>query len=133
MVLDLAEDVGRVAAAAGEIEQIIVNLCLNARDAMPDGGRIMVRTSLRDAGDAPPAVQSRLAPGHHAVLEVQDDGVGMAAEVEQHIFEPFFTTKDVGAGSGLGLSIVYGIIEVRTMPGAGTTMAVWLPEATADA
>jgi signal transduction histidine kinase len=85
-------------------------------------------------------VQSRLAPGHHAVLEVQDDGVGMAAEVEQHIFEPFFTTKDVGAGSGLGLSIVYGIveqrrgaIEVRTMPGAGTTMAVWLPEATADA
>ncbi|MFX3657833.1 MAG: PAS domain-containing protein [bacterium] len=140
MVLELAEDVGRVAAAAGEVEQIIVNLCLNARDAMPDGGRIVVRTSLRDAAVAPPAVQTRLAPGRHAVLEVQDEGVGMAAEVEQHIFEPFFTTKDVGAGSGLGLSIVYGIveqrrgaIEVRTVPGAGTTMAVWLPEATADA
>jgi PAS domain S-box-containing protein len=123
-----------VAADSGEIEQIVVNLCLNARDAMPGGGRIHLSTARRRAQDAPPGLRPRLSGGDFAVVTVRDEGCGMSTEVQQRIFEPFFTTKAVGAGTGLGLSTVYGIVEQRggavqvdSTPGSGTTMAIWLP------
>lgn len=130
----LAADLGLVAADRGEIEQIIVNLCVNARDALRDGGRIVVSSSLRSAQQAPRKLRARLAAGPYAVLAVTDNGVGMSPEVQARIFEPFFTTKDVGAGTGLGLSTVYGIAEQRggavhviSAVGRGSTLEVWLP------
>jgi len=118
---------------AGMIEQVVTNLCVNARDAMPDGGTLTIVTSLvtRDGTDAAhPAAR----PGRFACVEVRDTGVGMSAEVQQRIFEPFFTTKDVGKGTGLGLATTHGIvaqhdgwIEVASALRRGTTFRVLLP------
>ncbi len=119
---------------AGMIEQVIVNLCLNARDAMPAGGTLTVRTRVvtRD-GDAIPQ-PSEAQPGRFALLEISDTGTGMTAETRGHLFEPFFTTKDVGKGTGLGLATVHGLIaqhrgwiEVESEPGEGSTFRVYLP------
>jgi len=136
--LDLDPAVAEVAAATSELEQIIVNLCVNARDAMPEGGTITLWTMLRDSGEASALVRPDLPAGRYAVLGVTDTGVGMADEVQQRIFDPFFTTKEIGAGTGLGLSTVYGIAEQRgggvqldSAPGRGSTLAVWLPVAAA--
>ena len=130
----LDPQVGWVGADTSEIEQVIVNLCVNARDAMQSGGCMRVTTSVRNTDSAPPGLRPRLASGTYAVLEVTDDGSGMAPDVQERIFEPFFTTKGVGEGTGLGLSTVYGIAEqrggavhVRSAPAEGTTVTVWLP------
>ncbi|MBI5202611.1 MAG: PAS domain-containing protein [Elusimicrobia bacterium] len=107
----------------GQIQQVVINLCSNAIDSMPSGGRMVVRTAL-DEGSYPP----------RAVIEVQDEGVGISPNLRDRIFEPFFTTKDVGKGTGLGLSLVHeivqrhgGTIEVRSAPGAGSVFTVSLP------
>ncbi|MDZ7669050.1 MAG: PAS domain S-box protein [Gammaproteobacteria bacterium] len=130
----LDEAVGTVSGDAGEFEQIILNLCVNARDAQKDGGELKLWTALRDADTAPADVRPPLGPGSYGVLGVTDCGVGMSAALQERVFEPFFTTKQAGAGTGLGLSMVYGIAEqrgggvhVESAPGQGTTFTVWLP------
>jgi len=117
-----------------QIEQAILNICINARDAMPDGGELDIKTEnvvLDEAfAEAHPGVQ----PGPHILVAISDNGVGMDEEVKANIFEPFFTTKESGKGTGLGLSIVYtivknhgGCVDVETAPGKGTTFRIYLP------
>jgi CheY-like chemotaxis protein len=120
------------------MEQVILNLALNARDAMPGGGRLCIAAE-NVALDAPEERRTGLAPGDYVRLTVTDTGSGMPADVVEQAFEPFFTTKPVGAGTGLGLPTVYGIVrgagghvDLRSEPGHGTCVAVWLPAA-ADA
>jgi PAS domain S-box-containing protein len=132
---------GRVKADPGQIEQVIMNLAVNARDAMPDGGRLMVRTANVEAGEVPPPPGGgAAAPGSHVMLEVSDTGTGMDANTQAHLFEPFFTTKEPGKGTGLGLSTVYGVVEqsggsiaVDTELGRGTTFRIYLPQVEAPA
>ncbi len=123
----------------GHVEQVLVNLCVNARDAMPRGGSIRVTTG---AADLDPSVALRFPwarPGRFVALTVADTGTGMTPEVMEHLFEPFFTTKEVGKGTGLGLATVYGIvrqhggvIEASSNPGQGSTFSVYLPVAAED-
>jgi CheY-like chemotaxis protein len=128
-----------VLADAGEMEQVVMNLALNARDAMPDGGVLTIRT--RDVLVEPDdARHPDVAPGRWTVLEVSDTGVGMDAETQAQIFEPFFTTKERTRGTGLGLATVYGIVQhasgavrVRSAPGAGSRFSVFLPRVDAPA
>ena len=117
-----------------QLETALVNLCLNARDAMPEGGKLLIQTRNTTIGDGRPDGPPDLPPGDHAMLAVTDTGVGIAPEVLGRVFEPFFTTKDVGKGSGLGLSMVYGFIKqsnghiaVRSELGRGTTFELYLP------
>ncbi|MBI3856232.1 MAG: response regulator [Planctomycetes bacterium] len=123
---------GRVMLDRGQIERVILNLALNSRDAMPEGGRLTIETA--DAGTAGPPPDA--APGPHVLLTVSDTGRGMTDQVRSHLFEPFFTTKEPGQGTGLGLSTVYGIIRqsggsirVDSGPGKGTTLRIFLPRA----
>jgi len=132
---------GRVKADPGQIEQVIMNLAVNARDAMQDGGRLMIRTANVRAGEAPPLPGAASPPaGPHVLLEVSDSGSGMDANTQAHLFEPFFTTKEAGKGTGLGLSTVYGIVEqsggsvtVETELGRGTIFRIYLPQVDAAA
>jgi signal transduction histidine kinase len=100
-----------VDAYLGQIEQVLMNLAVNARDAMPQGGRLTIRTDVVDIDETSPEKTPYGRPGRFVCLTVQDNGIGMADDSEKHIFEPFYTTKETGMGSGLGLSVAYGIIE----------------------
>jgi len=130
----LAGDLGNVRADAGQIEQVLVNLAVNARDAMPDGGALTIRTTNIVVDAALAAEHAGLAPGQYALLSVSDTGCGMNDEVKAHLFEPFFTTKGPGKGTGLGLATVYGIIKqsggsiyVRSEPNQGAAFDIYLP------
>jgi PAS domain S-box-containing protein len=123
-----------VKADARQLEQVLMNLCVNARDAMPNGGRITVIVGSRDVGEEFCDAHPWAHPGTYASLEVSDAGIGMDAATKAQIFEPFFTTKPVGEGTGLGLATVFGIVkqhegflEVDSSPGNGTRITVYLP------
>jgi CheY-like chemotaxis protein len=123
-----------ILADRGLVEQVVMNLVVNARDAMPTGGTLTLETGMSSLDDEAAPGQPRAAPGEHAVLRVRDTGTGMTPEVMQHLFEPFFTTKEPGKGTGLGLSTVYGIvkqhggqIQVQSTPNAGTEFIVFWP------
>ena len=130
----VAPGLGRVRADPGLMEQVIINLAVNARDAMPSGGRIVLELGNADSLDPEIAGEAGLPPGPLVVLALSDTGAGMDAATLSHAFEPFFTTKPAGTGTGLGLSTVYGIVtqsggavRVRSAPGQGTTFRVFLP------
>ena len=131
--LHLATDLWSVRADAAQLEQVLVNLALNARDAMPDGGRLAIETANRDVSVAQ-ARALEISPGLFVELLVRDTGIGIPADVQGRIFEPFFTTKPKGAGTGLGLSMVYGFVRqsggtvsVQSAPGRGSTFSLLLP------
>jgi CheY-like chemotaxis protein len=120
-----------------QLENALVNLALNARDAMPNGGKLTIETANAQFDDDDAAAQAEVTPGQCVMLAVTDTGTGMPPEVREHVFEPFFTTKEVGAGSGLGLSMVYGFVKqsgghvtITSNPGEGTTINLYLPRST---
>ena len=134
LVTELSPDLGPVLADPGQLEQVLVNLAVNARDAMPAGGTLAVRTSSTKVDEAYASDRANLAPGRYACLKVSDTGGGIPKDVIERVFEPFFTTKPKGEGSGLGLATVYGIItqaggtvRIYSEPGLGTTLTVLLP------
>jgi two-component system cell cycle sensor histidine kinase/response regulator CckA len=144
LVTILGGNIGKVKADPGQIEQVVVNLALNARDAMAKGGRLQIETAEEILDESAVTRHGNLPAGPYVKLIFRDDGTGMYEETISHIFEPYFTTKEVGKGTGLGLATVYGIIrqsggdiQVESEPGQGSTFTIWLPrvadaEATAE-
>jgi signal transduction histidine kinase len=134
LVVKLHPECGLVCFDESQIEQVVLNLVVNARDAMPQGGRLVIQTSTADISESVEDQYLGAKPGSYVVLTISDTGVGMNRETLQHIFEPFFTTKERGKGTGLGLATVYGIVTqsggyvwAYSEPGQGTTFKVYLP------
>jgi PAS domain S-box-containing protein len=135
LVVEAEPGLGPVLADPGQLDQVLVNLALNARDAMPRGGRLVIAIAEADIDAEFAAARGSSSPGPHVVFEVSDTGSGMTPEVLNRAFDPFFTTKGPGKGTGLGLSTVFGIVEqsngcvdVQSEPGQGTTFRIYLPK-----
>ncbi len=135
-----APALGRVSADPSHLEQVIMNLAVNARDAMPEGGRLTIETADIELDEKSPGRPSGLGSGPHVLLTISDTGAGIDAVTQARMFEPFFTTKPPGQGTGLGLSTVYGIVKqhaghlsVESAPGRGATFRIYLPRAEASA
>jgi PAS domain S-box-containing protein len=134
IVTRLGPELGSVRADAGQIEQVILNLAVNARDAMPDGGKLTLETGHREIGAGRNGQMDAIKPGRYAELSVSDTGIGMDDRIQAHVFEPYFTTKPSGKGTGLGLSTVYGIVQqagghitFSSKPREGTTFRILFP------
>jgi CheY-like chemotaxis protein len=136
LITDLAEDLGYVKVDATQIDQVIMNLAVNSRDAMPLGGKLTIRASNEILDNRHEPVHAECGNREYVMMAITDSGIGMDEETKCHIFEPFFTTKEMGKGSGLGLAAVYGIISqsggiitVDSAPNQGTTFKIYLPRA----
>ncbi|MEP7086349.1 MAG: response regulator [Gemmatimonadota bacterium] len=131
---DLADSPGSIEIDPGQLEQALLNLAVNSRDAMPGGGMLRMRTRNVTIGERTTAERGVLAPGSYVAISVEDTGSGMSAEIRSRIFEPFFTTKPIGSGTGLGLAMVLGVVQqgggqirVQSAKGEGTSITLYLP------